>query len=228
MNNGGKVGAVIAAAGESERMGGVNKLFAPLAGKPILARVLDVFERCNAISQVVLVTSEPNINRCQQLVDAQQCYKVTDICIGGERRQDSVRAGVKRLKGCGWVVVHDGARPLVTEDIITSGLAEAAITGSAVAAVPVNETVKIAGDDLFVRETLMRNNLWVVQTPQVFRFDIIDTALKQVKTDVTDDASLVEKLGYKVKIFAGDYDNMKITTPDDLVLAEVLWKKHGR
>jgi 2-C-methyl-D-erythritol 4-phosphate cytidylyltransferase len=97
-----------------------------------------------------------------------------------------------------------------------------------VAAVPVKDTVKVAGDDRLVRSTPPRNSLWAVQTPQVFRFDIINEAYRQVETEVTDDASLVEQLGYKVKLYMGAYDNIKITTPDDLAVAEVLWQKHGK
>ncbi len=136
-------------------------------------------------------------------------------------------AGLKQLKDCQWVVIHDGARPLVTKDLIERGLSEAKDTGAAVAALPVTDTIKIAGDDRIVQQTPLRQNLWAVQTPQVFRFDIIAQAYKKAKGEVTDDASLVERLGYKVKLYMGAYDNIKITNPDDLALAEVLLKKHG-
>ena len=137
-------------------------------------------------------------------------------------------AGLKQLNQCHWVVIHDGGRPLVTEDLIDRGLKAVRETGAAVAAVPVTDTIKVAGDDRIVRETPPRGNLWAVQTPQVFRFDIIAKAYQQVKAEVTDDATLVEGLGYKVKLYMGAYDNIKVTTPDDLVLAEVLWQKHGK
>jgi len=223
-----KVGAIIVAAGKGERMGGVDKMFALLGGKPVLARVIDTFEKCNSVDQIVVVISQENLEKCQRLVAEQGWSKVTEVCPGGERRQDSVAAGLKQLNQCKWVVIHDGARPLVTGDLIERGLEAARETGAAVAAVPVTDTIKVAGDDRIVRETPPRGNLWAVQTPQVFRFDIIAKAYQQVKAEVPDDATLVERLGYKVKLYMGAYDNIKVTTPDDLVLAEVLWQKHGK
>ena len=223
-----KVGAVIVAAGMSQRMGGVDKVLAPLGGKPVLVRVIAVFQRCNSIDQIVVVLSEQNLGQGQQLIAEQGWPKVTDVCPGGERRQDSVVAGLNRLGDCSWVVIHDGARPLVTEDLIEQGLEAAQETGAAVAAVPVTDTIKVAGDDQVVQGTPPRQNLWAVQTPQVFRFDIIAEAYHQLRYEVTDDARPVEQLGYKVKLYMSSYDNIKITTPDDLALAEILWQKHGK
>ena len=223
-----KVGAVIVAAGSSKRMGGVDKVFTLLGEKPILARVIDTFHGCNLIDQIVVVLSRQNIEQCQQLVAEQGWTKVTDVCVGGKRRQDSVVAGLSRLSNCHWVVIHDGARPLVTADLIERGLEAAAETGAAIAAVPVTDTIKVAGDDRLVKETSPRHNLWAVQTPQVFRSDIITRAYKQARGDVTDDASLVEQMDSGVKLYTGSYDNIKVTTPDDLLLAEVLWQKYGK
>ena len=223
-----KVGAIIVAAGSSRRMGGLDKVFAPLGGKPILARVVDAFEECHSVHQVVVVVSKQNMEGCRQLAAEQGWSKVTGVCPGGERRQDSVAAGLSQLSNCDWVVIHDGARPLVTVDLIEQGLVEARETGAAVAAVPVTDTIKVAGDDKIVHQTPPRHNLWAVQTPQVFRLDIIAEAYRQAKGEVTDDASLVEQLGYKVKLYMGAYDNIKVTTPDDLALAELLWQKRGK
>ncbi len=223
-----RVGAVIVAAGESQRMGGMDKMQAQLGGRPVLSRVIDTFESCAPVNQIVVVVNKKSEAWCRQLVAGGAWPKVSDICPGGKRRQDSVAAGLKHLKPCDWVVVHDGARPLVTVDLITDGLAAARETGAAVAAVPVKDTIKVAGDDRIVRETLPRRSLWSVQTPQVFRFDIITEAYRQAKSDVTDDASLVEPLGYKVKLYPGAYANIKVTTPDDLALAEILWQKYGK
>jgi len=228
MDNQQKVGAVIAAAGSSQRMGGVDKAFALLYGEPILARVIDVFQRCSPIDQIVVVVSEQNLERCRRLVAEQGWSKVTDVCVGGRRRQDSVVAGLSRLSHCYWVVIHDGARPLLTEDLVYRGLTEVKETGAAVAAVPVTDTIKLVGEARLVQQTPPQHNLWAVQTPQVFSFDIITEAYRQAKQDVTDDATLVEQLGYRVKLYTGAYDNIKITTPDDLVLAEVLWQKRGK
>ncbi|MDO8634857.1 MAG: 2-C-methyl-D-erythritol 4-phosphate cytidylyltransferase, partial [Dehalococcoidia bacterium] len=126
-----KVGAVIVAAGRSQRMGGVDKVFALLDGKPVLARVVNAFQGCRSIDQIVVVLSKQNLKRGEQLVAEQEWSKVS-LCPGGERRQDSVLAGLRRLNPCDWVVIHDGARPLVTEDLIDRGLAAAQETGAAV------------------------------------------------------------------------------------------------
>ena len=223
-----KVGAVIVAAGSSRRMGGMDKVLALLAGKPVLAWAVDAFQKCGSVYQVVLVVNEQNLERCRQLVAESGWSKVTGVCPGGERRQDSVAAGLSHLSHCNWVVIHDGARPLVTVDLIDRGLEAAGETGAAVAAVPVIDTIKVAGDDRIVYQTPPRQNLWAVQTPQVFRINIITEAYQRAKGEVTDDASPVEQLGYRVKLYMGAYDNIKVTTPDDLALAEVLWQKQGR
>jgi 2-C-methyl-D-erythritol 4-phosphate cytidylyltransferase len=150
--------------------------------------------------------------------------KVVGVCLGGERRQDSVSQGLKELKRCDWVVIHDGARPFLTLDLIRDGLEAARGTGVATAAVPVKDTIKLGDDNEMVRETLHRQRLWAVQTPQVFRFDIITRAHGQVTDEVTDDATLAERLGYEVKLYMGSYHNIKITTPEDLALAEIVVK----
>ena len=221
-NNQKKVGAVIAAAGSSRRMGGVDKVFALLDGKPVLSRVVEVFQKCDSIDQIVVVLNQQNLETGKKLVTEQGWSKVSDVCPGRERRQDSVAAGLSLLRDCNWVVIHDGARPLVTKDLIERGLEAAIETGTAVAAVPVTDTIKMAGDDQIVQGTPPRHNLWAVQTPQVFRFDIVSRAYDQVKYEVTDDARLVEHLGYKVKLYMGTYDNIKVTTPEDLALTEIL------
>jgi len=223
-----KVGAIIAAAGESRRMSGIDKVLALLGGKPVISYVLDAFEECESISQIVVVVSKDNVAKCRELIAEKKYAKPIEVCAGGKRRQDSVVAGLKRLDACDWVVIHDGARPLVTRELIERGLEVAQETGAAVAAVPVTDTVKIADDDQIVLETPPRQNLWAVQTPQVFRFDIISKAYQKAAGDVTDDASLVERLGHKVKLYMGSYDNIKITNPDDLILAGVLLKKNGK
>ncbi len=216
------------AAGSSQRMGGVDKVMALLGGKPVLARVIDVFQRCNSIDQIVVVLNEQNLEKGKQLVAEQGWSKVTDVYPGGQWRQDSVVAGLGRLSHCDWVVIHDGARPLLTEDLILGGLEAARETGAAVAAVPVTDTIKVAEGDRIVRQTPPRQNLWAVQTPQVFRINIVTEAYQKATGEVTDDASLVEQLGYRVKLYPGSYQNIKVTTPDDLALAEVLWQKYGR
>jgi 2-C-methyl-D-erythritol 4-phosphate cytidylyltransferase len=222
-----KVAAVIVAAGEGRRMEGIDKLLVPLGGEPLMLRATRPFQLCRAVSQIVVVVSGGREQQCRALVSGPEWSKVTDICLGGDRRQDSVAAGLKRLREFDWIIIHDGARPLVTVDLIERGLEAARETGAAAAAVPVTDTVKVVDDAGMVRQTLSRQNLRAVQTPQVFRFDVVQIAHQQDVGDVTDDATLVERLGHKVKLFMGSYDNIKITTPADLALAEIILRRQG-
>jgi 2-C-methyl-D-erythritol 4-phosphate cytidylyltransferase len=223
-----KVGVIIAAAGEGRRMNGMDKVFASLAGRPVLARVIDVFTSVQAVNRIAVLVNEINLERCRRLIAAENWPLPVACGSGGQRRQDSVAAGLRLLADCDWIIVHDGARPLVTPDLITRGLQAAAETGAAIAAVPVTDTIKLAGEDLIVKETLPRANLWAVQTPQVFRYDIISQAYAELTADVTDDAALVEKCGGRVRLYQGAYDNIKITSPGDLVLAGILMERHGK
>ena len=209
-------------------MGGMDKVFAPLGGEPLLLRATRPFQECPLVDQIVVVVSGDKENKCRTLVTGPEWSKVSDICLGGKRRQDSVAAGLKRLNDFDWVIIHDGARPLVTADLIERGLEAAKETGAAAAAVPVTDTIEVVGKGEIVRQTPPRQNLRAVQTPQVFRFDVIQIAHKQDVSSVTDDASLVERLGHKVKLYTGSYDNIKVTTPDDLALAEILLKKYEK
>lgn len=218
-----QAGAVIVGAGSSQRLG-ADKVFLPLAGKPLLAWSVDVCQNCELLSQIVIVLNESNLDSGRNLVAERGWSKVVGVCLGGERRQDSVSQGLKELKRCDWVVIHDGARPFLTLDLIRDGLEAARGTGAATAAVPVKDTIKLGDDNEMVRETLHRQRLWAVQTPQVFRFDIITRAHGQVTDEVTDDATLAERLGYEVKLYMGSYQNIKITTPEDLALAEIVVK----
>ncbi len=223
-----KVGVIIVAAGASRRMDGVDKLFASLGGQPLLARATRPFQDCPHVHRIVIVVSGEKEKLCRSLVTGEEWSKVSDVCLGGERRQDSVVAGLKRLTDCHWLIIHDGARPLVTVELIENGLAAAEETGAAAAAVPVTDTIKLVDDDRIVRETPPRQNLWAVQTPQVFRSAIIAEAYSRARGEVTDDASLVEQMGGRVKLYPGSYANIKVTTPDDLALAEVLWHRYER
>lgn len=221
-NKEGKVGAVIVAAGKSERMGGIDKLFAQINGKPLLARVVDTFQECNVVDEIVIVLGKENLERGQKMADEQGWSKVTSLCLGGARRQDSVREGLNMLNDCYWVMIHDGARPLITVDIIEKGLTEAQENVAAVAAVPVKDTIKAASPEGFVHTTPLRDTLWAIQTPQVFRFSLIQQAHDEIHEDVTDDATMVEKLGHDVKLYMASYENIKITTPEDMAFAEII------
>ena len=201
---------------------------ARLGGKPILIQVVDVFQKCDTIGQIVVVLSEQNLEKGRLLLAKHDWPKMVEVCPGGARRQESVLAGLNRLTDCDWVVVHDCARPLVTEDLIERGLEAVQETGAGIAAVPVTDTIKMVVEGQFVLGTPPRQHLWVAQTPQVFRFDIITEAHRHAKDEVTDDATLVERLGHRVKLYLGSYHNIKITTPDDLALARLLWRKYGK
>ncbi len=214
-------GVVILAAGSSRRFG-ADKLFLPLGGKPVLAWSLDVFQRSPLIGSIVLVMNEENIQAGRELSALYRWGKVSEICCGGPRRQDSVKQGISRITNDPFLLIHDGARPFVTEDMIARGIEAADQTGAAVPAVPVKDTIKLGSSDNYVKMTLDRELLHCVQTPQVFRSDIIVQAYDQNTADVTDDAALVEKLGYRVKLFTGSYDNIKITTAEDMELACII------
>jgi len=221
------VGAIIAAAGRGQRFGEGDKLFAPLAGRPLIAHTLMAFEVCQAVNTVVLVLAEENLERGCRLVDTTGFDKVAVICPGGPRRQDSVRLGLEALPECRWVVVHDGARPLVSATLIEAGLAAAAEMGAAIAAVPLADTLKeVTGGGLITR-TLDRRNLWAAQTPQVFDYELLREAHGRAQGEVTDDAALVEALGRRVRVFPGSPRNLKVTTAADLALAQTLVAQGG-
>jgi len=222
------VGAIIVAAGRSLRMGGGDKIWVSIGGRPLLAHTVSMFQFCSAVDKIALVLSSDRQKLGLSLIKGAHFGKVTEICFGGEERQQSVRAGLETLGPCEWVIVHDGARPLVTTKLIEQGLAAARQTGAATCAVPVHDTLKLVNDRHIVEKSLERNGLWLIQTPQVFRYDILVEAHRKAdgKTFASDDAALVERLGYEVKVFEGSYHNIKVTTPEDLVLAQMLLKWH--
>jgi len=224
----GVVGAIVAAAGASRRMRHTDKLFVPLADRPLLAHVLARLHDSPLIERIALVLSEANLARGRELVADFGFAKVTEVCEGGARRQDSVRLGLEALGECDWVLVHDGARLLADPSVIAAGLEAARETGAAVPALPIADTVKVAREDGTVERTLDRGPLRVAQTPQVFRFDLLLRAHREVTADVTDDAAMLELLGLPVKLYAGSPLNLKVTTPDDLRTAEALLKAATR
>lgn len=218
---GDKVGAIIVAAGTSSRMGGIDKVFAQLGEEPLLARIVNVFQNCPSVDQIVIVLARKSLAQGRKLVKEHSWPKVVAVCPGGLRRQDSVREGLRRLADCDWVVIHDGARPCVDADLVERGLIAARESGAAIAAVPVKDTIKIVSRRRFVQQTPARQSLWAAQTPQVFRYNLIAEAYRQVDSEVTDDAALLEQLGHKVEVYMGSYQNIKVTTPDDLAIAKV-------
>ena len=226
-NKNSRLSAVIVAAGTSRRMTGINKLFASLGGKPLLTWAVDTCQRCDLVRQIVLVMNKEDLARGQKLRNERGWFKVI-LCPGGARRQDSVRQGLKKLRNCDWVMIHDGARPFLTPDLIGNGLKLAKETGAVIAAVPVKETIKLADRRNSIKRTLDRDRLWAAQTPQIFTFDMIMKAQRNLMVEITDDAAAVERLGYEVKLYMGDNRNIKVTTPEDLALARIIagkWKE---
>jgi 2-C-methyl-D-erythritol 4-phosphate cytidylyltransferase len=222
-----KLGVVIVAAGTSQRTEGINKLFAPLKGKPLLAWSVDTCQRYGLVQQIVLVLNDEGLAWGQKLKKERGWSKVT-LCRGGVRRQDSVKEGLRQITDCDLVMIHDGARPFLTTDLIEDGLKVVGKTEAAIAAVPVKDTIKLAADERLIGETLQRERLWAAQTPQIFSFDVITKAYKNLATEVTDDAAAVERLRHKVQIYMGDYKNIKVTTTEDLALARIIageWKR---
>jgi 2-C-methyl-D-erythritol 4-phosphate cytidylyltransferase len=219
--------AIIVAAGVSSRMQGRDKLWTPLAARITLARTIDVFEASSLVETIVLITSTERYADAEALCKSESWQKIASIVIGGPRRQDSVRIGLTTLSRlaplCRWVMIHDGARPLVTSSLLEAGWQAVQIHQAVTAAVPVKETMKLVQEGK-ITATLDRSQLWTVQTPQLFSFPLLLHAYMtpQAQEDVTDDVMLLQRLGHPVSIFPGSYSNIKITTPDDLLLAEEL------
>lgn len=227
-----KTVAIIVAAGQGSRMGTkINKQYLMLLDKPVLAHTIETFEKHPLIDGIIVITRQEEINFCRDNVILPYCYhKVIEVIAGGKERQDSVYLGLKALPFlCETVVVHDGARPLITPKIIEDAIIAGRKEGAAVVAVPVKDTVKREKGG-YVTETIPRKEIWAVQTPQVFDRMTIQKAYQSAYDEGyygTDDASLVERLGKPVKIVLGSYENIKITTPEDLDIGEAILKRRN-
>lgn len=217
-----KIVAILLGAGDSTRMNGIDKIIAPLLSRPLLEYGLERLGEAAEIARVVVVAAERNIETVRTIALRGTVNKIAAICVGGIRRQDSVRAGLEHVGDATHVLIHDGARPLVGASLIARAVHAASRYDAAIAAVPVKDTIKMADGNMSVLETVSRQGLWAVQTPQIFEADLLKTAHRTVKPDVTDDAAMVEMLGYDVKLFMGAYDNLKVTTPEDVAIAEVI------
>ncbi|MDD3225334.1 MAG: 2-C-methyl-D-erythritol 4-phosphate cytidylyltransferase [Clostridium sp.] len=221
--------ALILAAGKGKRMGNdVNKIFLTLNNKPILAHTLNVFENCKDIDSIVLVAAKNEIEYCKNnIVSKYNIKKVKEIVEGGSERQESVYNGLKAIGSCNIVLIHDGARPFVSEKIISDGIKYAKVYGACACGVKPKDTIKVKNENGFSEETLNRDKLFCVQTPQCFKFDLILKAHENVilkKDRITDDTSAVELYGHKVFLYDGSYDNIKVTTPDDMAIGEKILK----
>lgn len=223
--------AIIPSAGSGRRMGSKKKNYLPLLGRPVLAHTLSAFEK-SIVDSVIIVAPLDEIGYCRdEIVKKYGFDKVISVISGGKERQDSVYNGLleARDKGFDIIAVHDGARPLVTADIINETIRAAAAYGGAICAVPVKDTIKEV-HCAEVGRTVPRENLWSVQTPQAFRADFLYRAFEKALAEGfvgTDESSLVERLGEAVKVVRGSYENIKITTEEDMPAAECILRNRG-
>jgi 2-C-methyl-D-erythritol 4-phosphate cytidylyltransferase len=229
-----QVVAIITAAGIGARMGFEKaKQFIDLCGKPMLAVTLSHFQKCNLIDRIVLVVSQDDVDYCKrEIVDRYKLSKVFKVIVGGKRRQDSVRNGVEAVAdSCRWVLIHDGVRPLVTNGLIERVIKAAKDFRAVITGLPVKETVKEIDGRGRVLRSVDRSRLWLIQTPQIFRWEDINLAhqeaVKHGWEEATDDAFLIEKMGIPVKIIEGEGNNIKVTTPQDLDIARFLISKRS-
>lgn len=218
--------ALIVAAGKGTRMGGPEgKQFLSLCGRPLLSYTMQAFDESSVIDKMVVVVNSAEIKPCRQMIEDHNIGKVDQLVVGGKERQDSVYNGLQKIKmSKGKIVIHDGARPLATLSLIEKAVKACRPDLGVVVGVPVSDTVKVASDGEITR-TLNREQLWAIQTPQVFPLEVLLRAHQQAKRDSfygTDDAALVERLGFRVRIVEGSYENIKVTTPLDLRLAEAI------
>ena len=220
--------AIVPAAGSGNRMGrGLSKQYLSLGGMPLLVHTLNVFEKCPLVDALLVVVPPPDVEAVRtEMLPRWNLKKLAGVIPGGKERQDSVRAGIETLdRDTDIVIVHDAVRPFITAKLIEDCIRAAVEEGAATVGVPVKDTVKEVGADGRVVRTCDRSLLWLTQTPQAFRRDIIENAHRAAVRDGyrgTDDTSLVERLGIAVRMIRGDYGNIKITTPEDLVIAEAL------
>lgn len=220
-----KCSVIIAAAGKSTRMLGENKLFSEIGGVPVIVQTLSVFADCPEIGEIIVVSNQDDLVEISRLCREFDIGKVTKIVVGGDTRQKSVLNGLLELdKDTTLVAIHDGARPLVTSELISLVVEKAAETGAAVPVVHVKDTLKICQDSV-ISSTPDRRKLFAVQTPQVFDCGILKAALFKAENDgitLTDDSAALERIGVRIHTVEGDYSNLKITTQDDLVIANVI------
>ena len=218
--------AVIVAGGKGTRMGSdINKQYLELSGKAVLAHTIAKFQKCQMIDEIIIVTGAQEVEYCTKHIWNKYGFsKIKSIVPGGKERQDSVYNGLLRVSPkAGIVLIHDGARPLIRKEQIEASIEGALEVGGCVVGVPVKDTVKICDHNQLIVQTPSRDTLWAVQTPQTFRYDWIVKAYQEgIKNNLqaTDDSMMVEALGYPVKMIHGRYDNIKITTPEDLVIAK--------
>lgn len=218
--------AIILAGGSGKRMGtATNKQFLLLDNKPIIVRTLQIFEECRPVDGVYLVVNQKDLPIMQEeILETYKFNKVLKLVIGGRLRQDSVRNGLEAIENpCDIVIIHDGARPFVSPSFIEKGIFLMEMFDAVISALPVKDTIKTVSKEGFVMKTLERDSLWNVQTPQTFKYDLIVKAYREgmnKKLYGYDDATFLEHMGKKVKVIEGSPYNIKITTPEDLIIAK--------
>ena len=227
-----KITAIIVAAGKGIRFGGegVKKQFQLLSGKPVIAHSIECFEKSDSVGEIVLVVPEDSIDYCRkEIVEEFGFKKVTKVVPGGEERQDSVEKGFNSVsEDVDLVLIHDGVRPFVTLQLIDAVIKEAARSGAAIIAIPAKDTVKKTSADGFIESTIPRELICLAQTPQAFRYDVLKKAYRRIKgraSKFTDESSLVEEVGVRVRLVKGSLLNIKITTEEDLLLGELILKE---
>jgi 2-C-methyl-D-erythritol 4-phosphate cytidylyltransferase len=222
----GRTCGIIVAAGRSERMGGTDKMFTELSGRALLVWTLAAFKRSQDIDDIVIAGAEHSLERLSSLVREWRFdSKVSAIVAGGATRQESVRNALEEVGEATIVAVHDGARPMVTPELIEAGVKLARKRGAAVCAVQARDTVKqVEGDPPIVVRTIARDTIWLAQTPQCFRTELLRAAHQAGDATATDDALLVEATGVPVAIYEGSWSNLKVTTREDLIVAEAIMR----
>lgn len=224
------VSAVIVSAGNSTRMGGVNKQFLELNNVPVIAHTIKIFQKIDSIDEIVIVTRECDIETIKEMVNKYNFTKVVSVVKGGETRQLSVYNGVTNTSSkADFIAIHDGARPLVTEKVVLDTLNQAILFDAAATGVKVKDTVKVVNDSDFIVDTPDRTYMRFIQTPQIFNKELYIDAVNTVENSInfTDDCMLIEAYGKTVKFVDGDYENIKITTPEDVELAQNYLKRRG-
>ncbi|MDD5010160.1 MAG: 2-C-methyl-D-erythritol 4-phosphate cytidylyltransferase [Syntrophorhabdaceae bacterium] len=217
--------AIILAGGAGKRMGAAtNKQFLLIDNKPIIVHTLQIFEECRAVDGIYLVVNQKDLPMIQEeILETYRFNKVLKLVIGGRLRQDSVRNGLEAIENpCDIVIIHDGARPFVSPSFIDKGIFLMEVFDAVIPALPVKDTIKIVSKEGFVQKTLERDSLWHIQTPQTFKYDLITKAYREgaaKKLYGYDDATFLEHMGKKVKVIEGSPYNIKITTPEDLIIA---------
>lgn len=222
---------VVVAAGNARRMEGIDKIMAPLGGVPVLVRTLRVFQQCPDVHEIVIVTREDLLEDIGRLCKAYKLDKVSAAVVGGAERVLSVQAGINQVRrDAQLIAIHDGARPFLAQAVLDAVLRQARQCGAAAPAIPVNDTIKRVDGAELITETVDRSCLRAVQTPQVFQADLIRAAIQKAVEDhasVTDDCSAVERLGIGVVLTPGDRENIKVTTPFDMVLGQAILDARG-